>query len=312
MDRISPQGYSYEDDPKSDNPFWNTEEGGGGGGGSLPEGGTTGQVLTKRSNNDGDADWQDVPQEIPHGGTAGQVLMKYGDGDNEYGWDREIPYGGTAGQVLTKYGDGDNEYGWENAGSTARGLTWIGEEERPEAYSDITSANQIRRTTAELQAWKQDEYEVALPYNEMLIDNVAGNTVTDNQSGNTISVEIVPVTSPIEIWDDQTETLKKYGLMKQTSDVFLGVGGLKVSSNETFLRVKGKSNDNIENLNLGMSDEDMHVWGNTREAGYDIDGTCTLNYDAGGVDYHKSFNLKIRGFNIPLTTTDDYKKLVAI
>ena len=35
--------------------------GGGGGGGSLPAGGSTGQVLTKNSGTDGDADWADLP-----------------------------------------------------------------------------------------------------------------------------------------------------------------------------------------------------------------------------------------------------------
>ena len=33
---------------------------GGGGGGSLPNGGTTGQVLTKQSATDGDADWETI------------------------------------------------------------------------------------------------------------------------------------------------------------------------------------------------------------------------------------------------------------
>ena len=45
----------------------------GGSGGSLPTGGTTGQVLAKASNADGDAIWQNG---IPTGGTAGQVLSK--------------------------------------------------------------------------------------------------------------------------------------------------------------------------------------------------------------------------------------------
>ena len=36
---------------------------GGGGGGDLPSGGTTGQVLTKQSNDDGDADWEDIPSD---------------------------------------------------------------------------------------------------------------------------------------------------------------------------------------------------------------------------------------------------------
>lgn len=38
--------------------------GSGGGGGSIPPGGTTGQVLTKQSAADGDADWDDLPTEL--------------------------------------------------------------------------------------------------------------------------------------------------------------------------------------------------------------------------------------------------------
>lgn len=40
---------------------------GSGGGGSLPVGGTIGQILTKQSSTDGDADWEDL---IFDGGTA--------------------------------------------------------------------------------------------------------------------------------------------------------------------------------------------------------------------------------------------------
>ena len=36
-----------------------TKYGGGGDSGGLPSGGTTGQILTKKSNSDGDAKWSD-------------------------------------------------------------------------------------------------------------------------------------------------------------------------------------------------------------------------------------------------------------
>ena len=51
------------------------------GGGSLPAGGTAGQVLTKQSSTDGDADWEDAAA----GGSSGQI-----DGGT---WDTN--YGGT-------------------------------------------------------------------------------------------------------------------------------------------------------------------------------------------------------------------------
>lgn len=40
----------------------------------IPAGGTAGQVLTKSSDADYAAGWDDVPKELPDGGTDGQVL----------------------------------------------------------------------------------------------------------------------------------------------------------------------------------------------------------------------------------------------
>lgn len=54
--KLSPQGYIINDDPFSINPFWESE-------GCVPPGGTTGQVLTKASDEDYDATW-----ETPEGG----------------------------------------------------------------------------------------------------------------------------------------------------------------------------------------------------------------------------------------------------
>jgi len=51
--------FSCEETPSIDIPFGVLIGGGGSGGGSLPTGGTTGQVLTKKSSTDGDADWED-------------------------------------------------------------------------------------------------------------------------------------------------------------------------------------------------------------------------------------------------------------
>ena len=45
---------------KADGTIYFVTDGQGGGGADLPPGGTTGQVLTKKSNADGDAEWKDV------------------------------------------------------------------------------------------------------------------------------------------------------------------------------------------------------------------------------------------------------------
>lgn len=54
---LSPQGYLIGMLPVPDNPFWGDLPEGGHG---LPPGGTTGQVLTKKSSADYDADWEDA------------------------------------------------------------------------------------------------------------------------------------------------------------------------------------------------------------------------------------------------------------
>lgn len=54
---LSPQGYLIGMLPVPDNPFWGDLPEGGHG---LPPGGATGQVLTKKSSADYDADWEDA------------------------------------------------------------------------------------------------------------------------------------------------------------------------------------------------------------------------------------------------------------
>lgn len=73
------------------------EPGAGGGGGSLPTGGTTGQVLTKNSNADGDAGWVDQTggsDELPTGGATGQVLAKASGTDGDVEWVDQTGGGG--------------------------------------------------------------------------------------------------------------------------------------------------------------------------------------------------------------------------
>ena len=65
----------------------------------VPSGGTTGQVLKKKSNNDYDTEWADESggSGIPSGGTLGQLLRKNSatDGDASWSSDTFIPLGPT-------------------------------------------------------------------------------------------------------------------------------------------------------------------------------------------------------------------------
>lgn len=62
---------------------------------------------------------QNGPIDALKGGTTGQVLTKNSDEDNDYSWKTpqsgggsSLPSGGTAGQILTKTGPGDDDLGW--------------------------------------------------------------------------------------------------------------------------------------------------------------------------------------------------------
>lgn len=55
---LSPQGYIITKDPVNVNPFWEQE--GSNPSAQLPSGGTTGQVLTKKSANNFDVEWKDI------------------------------------------------------------------------------------------------------------------------------------------------------------------------------------------------------------------------------------------------------------
>lgn len=61
----------------------------GGGGGGIPNGGTTGQVLTKESNADGDANWE-TPSKVPPGGSIYTALSKLSNADGDFDW--VLPY----------------------------------------------------------------------------------------------------------------------------------------------------------------------------------------------------------------------------
>lgn len=78
-------------------------------------GGTTGQVLTKKSNTDLDFEWADnTGSGVPAGGTTGQVLRKRSSTDQDVEWSDipEVPNGGATGQVLTKHSNQDGDFEW--------------------------------------------------------------------------------------------------------------------------------------------------------------------------------------------------------
>jgi hypothetical protein len=64
--------------------------------GDVPDGGTTGQVLTKASNADQDVDWT-TPEYLPAGGTVNQVLSKNSSTDFDVSWQTVTSGGGGGG-----------------------------------------------------------------------------------------------------------------------------------------------------------------------------------------------------------------------
>ena len=84
----------------------------------VAEGGTTGQILAKKSDADYDTEWitNTVTHGIPAGGNTGQVLCKLSAADYNTSWrsTHEVPNGGSIGQVLTKTGNADQAINWES------------------------------------------------------------------------------------------------------------------------------------------------------------------------------------------------------
>ena len=72
----------------------------------VPDGGTTGQILRKKSNDDQDTEWADPGEaDLPAGGTTGQVLTKKSNDDGDVEW--STPAG--AGDMLKSVYDTDND-----------------------------------------------------------------------------------------------------------------------------------------------------------------------------------------------------------
>lgn len=62
--------------------------------------------------------WATVPRPVPEGGTIGQVLTKKSSLEGDYNWSDStggsLPSGGTTGQVLTKNSDTSGDATWKN------------------------------------------------------------------------------------------------------------------------------------------------------------------------------------------------------
>lgn len=63
----------------------------------LPDGGSAGQVLGKKSAADGDVEWLDQPMGVPNDGTVGQILTKKSSTPGDFEWqDAQTTAGGGA------------------------------------------------------------------------------------------------------------------------------------------------------------------------------------------------------------------------
>ena len=94
---------TFDDDITSTFTVTNGEDGEDGEG--VPEGGTAGQILKKKSDDDFDTEWAD-PEEasLPAGGTAGQVLAKKSDDDGDVEWTDAS----TSSQIQSDWNQSDN------------------------------------------------------------------------------------------------------------------------------------------------------------------------------------------------------------
>ena len=92
---------------------------------ALPTGGTAEQILTKNSATDGDASWKDAPIALPDGGDSGQVLTKNSSTNGDASWktpatpSNPLPVGGTTGQVLAKKSDTNYDTEWIDTGTSS-------------------------------------------------------------------------------------------------------------------------------------------------------------------------------------------------
>lgn len=97
----------------------------------APAGGTTGQLLAKKSDDDFDTEWENVPNApngTPAGGTTGQILAKKSGTDYDEEWitpPTGVPDGGSTGQMLVKQSNAPGDTAWQTppTGLPAAGTT---------------------------------------------------------------------------------------------------------------------------------------------------------------------------------------------
>lgn len=70
----------------------------------LPDGGSPGQVLGKKSAADGDVEWVDTPAGVPEDGTVGQVLTKNSGTPGDYSWKDATASGGGGARFRGDWG----------------------------------------------------------------------------------------------------------------------------------------------------------------------------------------------------------------
>src|SRR5215472_12967601 len=83
--------------------------------GTVPPGGATDDVLTKRSNADMDTEWAPVPPGVPPAGAVGEVLTKQTATDFDAAWapvPPGVPNGGATAEVLNKVSATDQDVAW--------------------------------------------------------------------------------------------------------------------------------------------------------------------------------------------------------
>jgi hypothetical protein len=198
--RNDPDGVLYILYEDADSTQWVPASPGSGGGAGvadgLPPGGAIGEVLTKQSAADGDADWSPPPDvaNLPPGGAAGEVLTKQSGADGDADWSPSaavdnLPPGGAAGEVLTKQSAADGDVDWSPP--AAGGVV---------AASDVTVTPAVLGSANVQDALEAAEASLAGLATEAYVDagdaqklSLAGGAMTGN-------LELRPI-PPANDWD---------------------------------------------------------------------------------------------------------------
>lgn len=89
----------------------------------VPTGGSTGQVLKKKSGTDYATEWGSIPSPLPSGGSASQVLAKNSNNTALTWAGYAVPGGGSQGQVLQKSSNVTGATSWGGYSVPAGGST---------------------------------------------------------------------------------------------------------------------------------------------------------------------------------------------